>query len=253
MILDSSANRSSSASTPRHPSSPKKTPDVVTSSTGSDEKEEPTLTRNEPSSRPEVLKSKSKSSSGEARVDDSSLATSLSINDAKSLTDISIKRQKLVRQQSFEIDSSDDADDLDSVVEITSKREKLEKAKILKAATEKAKPEKIPKPEKTLKPEKTPKPAKTPKVSNGPKKRPDLTIKICDSSFDAGSCEPDLASEAFRSPSLHISGISISRSPPGVPVHSASLSPKYQIHLPPATGRSNSAALTVASAVNRNR
>ena len=253
MILDSSANRSSSASTPRHPSSPKKTPDVVTSSTGSDEKEEPTLTRNEPSSRPEVLKSKSKSSSGEARVDDSSLATSLSINDAKSLTDISIKRQKLVRQQSFEIDSSDDADDLDSVVEITSKREKLEKAKILKAATEKAKPEKISKPDKTPKPEKTPKPAKTPKVSNGPKKRPDLTIKICDSSFDAGSCEPDLASEAFRSPSLHISGISISRSPPGVPVHSASLSPKYQIHLPPATGRSNSAALTVASAVNRNR
>jgi hypothetical protein len=142
------------------------------------------------------------STPGETRVDDS--VATLSNNDPKSLTDISLKRQKLVRQKSFEIDSSDDAEDLNSIVE--------KSAKIVENST---KAEKV---EKATKPEKTSKPSKTSKTPTGTKKRPDLTIKICDSSFDAGAGEPDPASDAFRSPSLHISGISISRSPPGVNV-----------------------------------
>ena len=98
--------------------------------------------------------------------------------------------------------------------------------------------------------------AKISTKTQGTKKRPDLTIKIYDSSFDmVGTEDPNIA-EAFCSPNLHISGISISRSPPGITPKSANLSPKYQIQMPAASGNGNSASsgvLTVASAMNRNR
>jgi hypothetical protein len=157
-------------------------------------------------------------------------SVSINVDSVSTMTDISLKRQKLVRQKSFEIDSSDDTD-LDGLIEKAKpdrcrtlpSAAKLDKARAGRAAA---------------------------KAAAGVKKRPDLTIKIYDSSFDAGNPDVDPAAEPFRSPNLHISGISINRSPPGVPVSSASLSPKYQIHLPPGP---TPAVLTVASVVNRNR
>ena len=165
-------------------------------------------------------------------------------NSSFNQSDISVKRQKFVRQKSFEIDS--DETDIESIVE-QSRIEKVEKN---------SKKTKVENGTQTIeksflaKLEKPSKPSKSAKV-HGTKKRPDLTIKIYDSSFDAGAADPDPVAEAFRSPSLHISGISINRSPPCVPNPSANLSPKYQIHMPP-NGGGHSAVLTVAP-VNRNR
>jgi len=189
---------------------------------------------------------------------DDVMSSTASLKNSFNQSDISLKRQKLVRQKSFEIDS--DETDVESIVE-NSRIEKVEKNSTTTSTKTKTKvengtqtieksfPVKV-----STKLEKVQsssnKSSKSAKV-HGTKKRPDLTIKIYDSSFDAGGAEADPVAEAFRSPSLHISGISINRSPPCVPILSANLSPKYQIHLPTGGG-GHSTVLTVAP-VNRNR
>ena len=98
------------------------------------------------------------------------------------------------------------------------------------------------------------------------RRRPDLTIKIYNSSFDTVGCDSDPIPDAFRSPTLHISGIAISRSPPGQQQQQQqqqqpqqqqqSLSPKYATQLPAAGAPATSpapAVLAVNTASNRTR
>ena len=105
------------------------------------------------------------------------------------------------------------------------------------------------------------------KISNDCISSPTVSSKKYFSSFDAGG-ESDPIVEAFRSPTMHISGIAISRSPPGSQQQqqqqqqpsqqqqpqssSATLSPKYQTTVAPVTAPALG-VLTVSSAANRTR
>jgi len=204
--------------------------------------------------------------------DDNKTDNSSIVNNVFSLSDISVKRQKFVRQKSFDLESDEETEMMETLKENSSKDEK-------KRETSETSAKKIGKPMRkveiftkkveistqtiengliktTLGHSKVKNSSKSSTKASGSKKRPDLTIKIYDSSFDTGNPDTDPISEAFRSPSLHISGISINRSPTGPlpPPQSASLSPKYQILLP-AGGNSSTTpgVLTVSAAVNRNR
>ena len=169
------------------------------------------------------------------------------------------RRSKFMRQKSFEIDS--DSTDIDA--SLTPSTEPPHKSDI--SGT-------IPESGKLLSNEKTGGSAGSSTSSwnaAGSKKRPDLTIKIYNSSFDAGGgCDSDPIVEAFRSPTLHISGIAISRSPPGQQQQqqqqqqqkqqqpqSATLSPKYMTHFPPGGPATAPApgVLSVSAAANRTR
>ena len=222
----------------------------------------------------------------EKSLDENSERRDESVSELKSLSDITLKRQKFVRQKSFDLDSDDT--DMESIFDPlkVAKKEKMPKSerksnRKIEIVTKSAKKgessskkgehlakksdnstKKVENSTQTLESSVAltkPLSEKVAKISTktqGTKKRPDLTIKIYDSSFDmVGTEDPNIA-EAFCSPNLHISGISISRSPPGITPKSANLSPKYQIQMPAASGNGNSASsgvLTVASVMNRNR
>ena len=198
--------------------------------------------------------------------------SSVVVNNVFSCSDISVKRQKFVRQKSFDLESEEETEMLETLrensVKEEKKRENLDTSSSKRVVKPSRKVEIFTKKvesstqtfenglNKTTTHSKVKNTAKSSTKVSGSKKRPDLTIKIYDSSFDMGNPDTDPISEAFRSPSLHISGISINRSPTGPlpPPQSASLSPKYQVLLPPGANSSTTpGVLTVNAAVNRNR
>jgi hypothetical protein len=172
-------------------------------------------------------------------------------------------RPKFVRQKSFDIDSGDSTDtSLADVSNIVSEAASMTVSNNRRASLAKIESSKLP----TL-PETTTVATITTTITTAPaeaeaaetktttstarvKKRPALTIKIQNSSFNDDADEEEFASELEKSPNFHISGVNISRSPGGSSVAS-SISPRTLNNLASQNNRNRSSSLIVPPVITR--